>query len=179
MNKQRALILIKDALDINEWNYSVRTVSEEQTKYELSFTYDEYGCRLDTEILYIQGDTCEINMTVPVTCPSERNIIVSRYLMNRNLTRRYTSMQLWKDGKIICHYAFTMYDGTNPSNILSIYNMVKKAAMEDYLKIVHLCNGELESQEKAEILDEIERLKIALYSDSSSEEVFDELKIKL
>lgn len=88
-------------------------------------------------------------------------------------------MQLWKDGKIICHYAFTMYNGTNPSKILSIYNMVKKAAMEDYLKIVHLCNGELESQEKAEILDEIERLKIALHSDSTSEEVFDELKIKL
>ena len=32
---------------------------------------------------------------------------------------------------------------------------------------------------KAEILDEIERLKIALHSDSTSEEVFDELKIKL
>lgn len=179
MNKQQALKNIQDALNINNWNYSVMQLSEKQTKYELSFTYSEYNCTLDTEILYIQGNICEMNMTLPVICPEEWYLLLYKYLMNRNLSKRYTSMQLGQKGKIICHYAFTLYDGAGPSEILKIYNMVKDAAMEDYSEIVNICKGKVQDQEKTKILGEIERLRTSLIHDNSSESAADKFKINI
>lgn len=144
--------IITKAFDIENWNYSVKRYDEkEKNIFTINFTFKSRG-KLECKIHIFDNGICDMDMTLPLSCPSEYRMMLSYYFAKTNFNKRYATYRLdIDDGEIQYSYSFEITSSINSEEFLRIFKRTKNGAMDDdeFNEIKRFCEGRFTKEELA------------------------------
>lgn len=161
--------IITNAFDMENWKYSVKRYDEkEKSVFNINFTFENQGT-LKCVITAFDSGICDMDMTLPLSCPPEYRMMLSYYLAKTNFNKRYATYRLdVDDGEIQYSYSFEISSAIVSEEFLRIFKRTKNGAMdeEEFNEIKKCCLGKFSK----EIIDIFQNTIITEKADELSEQ---------